>query len=80
MSSTVNVTRLRQNLSDYLKQVQEGHEVEATVHGKVIVRIVPEATRSTRARKKLVELRKTAVMRDVTAPTSVAWTGDRDHL
>jgi prevent-host-death family protein len=75
MSSSVNVTQLRQNLSGYL---QGGHEVEVTVRGKVIARIVPEAARRERAREKLAELRKTAVMGDVTAPTGAAWTGDRD--
>ena len=38
MSSSVNVTQLRQNLPDYLKQVQEGKEIEVTVRGKVIDR------------------------------------------
>jgi prevent-host-death family protein len=80
MSSSVNVTQLRQNLPDYLKQVQEGKEVEVTVRGKVIARIVPEAAKSDRAKKKLAELRKTAKVGDVTSPTGAAWTGDRDHL
>ena len=80
MSTSVNVTQLRQNLPDYLKRVQAGHEVEVTVRGKVIARIVPEAARSARAKERLVELRKTAVVGDVMAPSGAAWTGDRDHL
>ena len=80
MSSSVNVTQLRQNLPDYLKQVQEGKEVEVTVRGRVIARIVPEAAKSDRAKKRLVELRRTAKVGDVTAPIAAAWTGDRDHL
>lgn len=80
VSSSVNVTQLRQNLPDYLKQVQEGKEVEVTVRGKVIARIVPEAAKSERAKKRLIELRKTAKVGDVTAPTGAAWSGDRDHL
>ena len=35
----------------YLKQVQEGKEVEVTVRGKVIARLVPEAAKSDRAKK-----------------------------
>ena len=80
MSSAVNVTRLRQNLPEYLKQVREGREVEVTVHGKVVARLVPEAAKGARAKKKLAELRKTAKLGDVTAPAGGAWTGDRDHL
>ena len=51
MSSSVNVTQLRQNLPDYLKQVQEGKEVEVTVRGKVIARLVPEAAKAFAQRK-----------------------------
>ena len=80
MSSSVNVTQLRQNLPEYLKQVREGKEVEVTVHGKVIARLVPEAAKSERAKKRLAELRKTAKVGDVTSPASATWTGDRDNL
>jgi prevent-host-death family protein len=48
MSSAVNVTQLRQNLPEYLKQVREGREVEVTVHGKVVARLVPEAAKGAR--------------------------------
>ena len=80
MSSSVNVTQLRQNLPEYLRQVREGKEVEVTVHGKVIARLVPEAAKSVRAKKRLAEVRKTAKIGDVTSPARAAWTGDRDHL
>lgn len=80
MSSSVNVTQLRQNLPEYLKQVREGKEVEVTVHGKVIARLVPEAAKGERAKKKLAELRKTAKVGDVAAPAGETWTGDHDHL
>ena len=80
MSSSVNVTQLRQNLPAYLKQVREGKEVEVTVHGKVIARLVPEAAKGERAKKRLAELRKTAKVGDVTTPAADSWTGDRDHL
>ena len=42
MSSSVNVTQLRQNLGEYLKQIREGKEVEVTMHGKVIARLLPQ--------------------------------------
>ncbi|MEK6211370.1 MAG: type II toxin-antitoxin system prevent-host-death family antitoxin [Pseudomonadota bacterium] len=80
MASHVNVTQLRQNLPEYLKKVQEGQEVEVTVRGKVIARIVPEAARSERAKRKLAELRKTATVGDAISPIERNWTGDIDHL
>ena len=64
MSSSVNVTQLRQNLGEYLKQIRVGKEVEVTMHGKVIARLVPEAAKSIRAKKRLAELRKTARVGD----------------
>jgi prevent-host-death family protein len=80
MSSSVNVSQLRQNLPEYLKKVQEGQEVEVTVRGKVIARIVPEEARRERAKRKLANLRKTAMVGDVISPVNVKWTSDRDHL
>ncbi len=80
MPPSVKVSDLRQNLPEYLKKVQEGNEVEVTVHGRVIARIVPEAAKSTRAKQRLAELRKTAKVGDVTSPAGAAWSGDRDHL
>jgi len=69
MPSSVNVTQLRKNLPAYLKQVREGTEVEVTVHGEVVARLVPETAKSERAKKRLAELRKTAKVGDVTSPT-----------
>jgi len=69
MTSSVNVTQLRRNLPAYLKQVREGAEVQVTVHGKIVARLIPEAAKSERAKKRLVELRKTAKVGDVTSPT-----------
>jgi prevent-host-death family protein len=80
MSSSVNVSQLRQKLPEYLKKVQEGQEVQVTVRGKVIARIVPEDARRERAKKKLAGLRKSAKIGDVTSPVKAKWTSDRDHL
>ena len=52
MSSSVNVTQLRQNLGEYLKQIRVGKEVEVTMHGKVIARLVPEAAKAFAQREK----------------------------
>ena len=54
----VKVTELRQNLPAYLARVERGEEVEVTVHGRVIARIVPQQAAAEAARKRLAELRK----------------------
>ena len=38
--SHVKITELRQNLPSYLEKVQNGEELQITLHGKVIARIV----------------------------------------
>ena len=73
----VNVTELRQNLPAYLAEVRKGREIEVTVHGRVIARIVPEADRSAAARKFLKSLRKTAVIGDVMSPSGEIWDAER---
>ena len=75
--SKVNVTELRQNLTAYLAEVQAGGEIEVTVHGKVIARIVPEAGRQAAARKYLKSLRKSAVIGDIVSPSGDTWDAER---
>jgi len=75
--SKVNVTELRQNLPAYLAEVQGGGEIEVTVHGKVIARIVPGEDRRAAARKYLKSLRKTAVIGDLISPSGDAWDAER---
>jgi prevent-host-death family protein len=78
----VNVTELRQHLPDYLKQVQQGEEIEITLHGKTIARLVPDRKESKRdaALKRLDALRGTVIVGDILAPLEEEWTGDADNL
>ncbi len=80
--NSVNVTELRQHLPDYLKQVQQGEEIEITLHGKIIARIVPNRKESSgeAALKRLEALRGTVIVGDIFAPLDEEWTGDVDNL
>lgn len=80
--NSVNVTELRQHLPDYLKQVQQGEEIEITLHGKTIARIVPDRKESQReaALKRLEALRGTVIVGDILATLDEEWTGDADNL
>ena len=73
----VKVTELRQNLPAYLARVERGEEIEVTVHGRVIARIIPEVDRSAEARKFLKALRKTAVIGDIMGPSGEIWDAER---
>ena len=80
--NSVNVTELRQHLPDYLKQVQEGEEIEVTLHGKTIARIVPDRNGSKRdaAQRRLDALRGTVIVGDILAPLDEEWSGDADNM
>ena len=73
----VKVTELRRNLPDYLARVERGEEIEVTVHGRVIARIIPQADRSAEARKFLKSLRKTVVIGDIMSPSGDIWDAER---
>ena len=71
--SHVKVTDLRQNLPSYLEKVQNGEELQITLHGKVIARIVPEKDAPAAAQKRLAALRKKARLGDVISPINERW-------
>ena len=73
----VKVSELRQNLPEYLARVRAGEELEVTVHGRVIARIVPEAERAAAAREWLKSLRGKARVGDVIGPSGERWNAER---
>lgn len=80
--NAISVTELRQHLPAYLQQVQQGHEIAITLHGKTIARIVPGGGPSAReaASLRLAALRGMMIVGDVLAPVDADWTGDADNL
>lgn len=70
---TVNISDLRANLLSYLKKASEGHEIIVTSQGEVLATIVPPVGKFKRAKNKLNELAKTAVVHDVVTPTGEQW-------
>jgi prevent-host-death family protein len=49
----IGVRELRQRASEYLKQVEGGHTIEVTAHGRPVARLVP--IRAATRRQQLVE-------------------------
>ncbi len=80
--NSVNVTKLRQHLSDYLRQVQQGEEITITHRGKTIARIIPDhpACKRDAALKRLEALRGTVIVGDILGRFDEKWTGDADNL
>ena len=73
----VKVTELRQNLPAYIASVERGEEVEVTVHGRVIARIVPQEAAAKAARARLKALRATARVGDIMSPSGEVWNAER---
>ncbi len=70
---TVNISEFRSNLLNYLKKVQDGHEIIITSHGKTLAAIVPPISKNKQAKAKLKHLAKNAVIKDVMSPTNEQW-------
>lgn len=73
----INVTELRQHLPDYLGRVQQGEEIQLTLHGKVIARILPARDETAAAQARLTALRGQCRLGDVLGPSGEAW--DAEH-
>lgn len=73
----INVTELRQHLPEYLGRVRQGEEIQITLHGKVIARILPARDETAAARARLSALRGRCRLGDVLGPSGEAW--DAEH-
>ena len=77
----VNVTELRNHLPQYLQQVKKGLELQITSHGKSIARLVPERNDVEEAKARLLKLKGTMIIGDITESVeAVEWSGDADNL
>ena len=77
----VNVTELRNNLPQYLRQVKKGLELQITSHGRSIARLVPERSDVEEAKDRLLKLKGTMILGDITEPVeTVEWSADADNL
>jgi prevent-host-death family protein len=73
----VNVTELRGHLQKYLNSVQKGAEIEITLHGEVIARILPPIDTKKEAIKQMESLRKICKIGDVVSPLDEKWDANK---
>lgn len=69
----VAVSRLRENLTVFLKKVQNGQSITITSRGHDLAKLVPLEDGMKKSRKKLKQLGKTAVIGDVLSPVDEQW-------
>ena len=70
---TIAVSDLRANLMKVLKEIESGSIINITSRGRVVAKLVPPNYSMENARKKLKEISKTAVLKDVVSPVDVQW-------
>ncbi|AHF01529.1 prevent-host-death protein [Thiomicrospira aerophila AL3] len=79
----VSISEFRQHLPQYLKQVQQGKEIQIANRGKVIARLVPDeqVAKQQKALEKLLAWQKHITMDDVVNTSDLAtWSHDKDNL
>ena len=76
----VKITDLRNCLPEFLKQVIAGEEIQITLHGKAIARIIPETDKIAEAQQRLDDLKGTVIKDDIMAPIDAEWGNDADNL
>jgi prevent-host-death family protein len=69
----VAVSRLRENLTVFLKKVQNGQSITITSRGHELAKLVPLEDRMEMSRKTLKRLGKTAVIGDILSPVDEQW-------
>ena len=69
----VAISTLRENLSIFLKKVQEGQVFTITSRGHEMARLVPVEDKREKSRKILRELGKNATIGDILTPIDEDW-------
>lgn len=69
----INISEFRANLLKYLTEAKEGKELNITTHGEILATVVPPLDKAKRAKARLEQLSKTAVINDVLSPLGEDW-------
>lgn len=74
---TIAVSELRANLRKVMQRVKHGETLDITSMGKVVAHLVPPEDKQKKARKKLKEIARTAVLHDVLSPLGEQWEAEK---
>ncbi len=70
---TVAVSEFKANLMKFLREIQDGTNINITSRGKVVVTVIPPELQRIKARERLKIIAKTAEINDVVSPIDVEW-------
>jgi len=69
----VGVSKLRENLTIFLKKAQKGQSITITSRGHDLAKLVPLDDRIEKSRQILKQLGDTAVLGDILSPVEEQW-------
>ena len=69
----IGISMLRENLSIFLKKVQEGQVITITSRGHEMARLVPVEDKMEKSRESLRKLGKNATIGDILSPIDEEW-------
>ena len=69
----IGISALRENLSIFLKKVQEGQVITITSRGHEMARLVPVEDKMEKSRESLRKLGKNATIGDILSPIDEEW-------
>lgn len=70
---SIAVSELRANLMSVLKEIERGSSINITSRGIVVAKLVPPDFSKENARKKLLEIGKSAKIGDIVSPIDTRW-------
>jgi prevent-host-death family protein len=70
---SIGISEFRSNMNSVLQKVQKGEIVALTSHGAEVAKLVPPDYAQLAARRKLEQLRQSAVVGDVLSPLNETW-------
>ena len=70
---SIGVSKLRENMVQFLNRVRRGESITITSRGTEIAMLIPIKRKKEVSRNTLKQLRKTAVVGDVVSPIEEEW-------
>lgn len=70
---SIALNQIQENIDEFLEKIRKGNFFMITFEGREIGKFVPADDVRKNARKKLEQLRKTAVVEDVLSPIDEEW-------
>lgn len=74
---TIAISDLRANLMKVIKEIEHGSTINITSRGKIVAKLVPPKYSKEKAKNKLKEIGKGAVLGDIISPIDTKWEAAR---